>query len=340
MDARSYAKIYRTYNASLEQKENTTDIDTPPSLTGKVNFVKWKKQAENYFSSVFNPVGVALMYVIRKDDQPPSAGTALLTLKDKRVACTPLCGEGYKQDNERVWTLLQQAIINGPGWPYICKFAKTKNGRMAWKSLLGHFMSDGVMSNEKKKAYDAISSTKYRGETAKFGFEQFVGTLQDLFEILAEYGEPVAESKKVRDFLDAIQVSNSHITSGMAYIQGNCAYLEDFKAASDYLAAIVKNQKDSLTRRGVSAFGRQRGGRGRNGRGKRPRIHTNNYPPKEWDKLTPEEQKMVQKLRREQKEDRSSKRKTAAARLDKDKEPKSDNNAGTQMCCKKAKKTE
>ena len=113
-------------------------------------------------------------------------------------------------------------------------------------------MSDGALSEEKKRAYSTITTAKYSGESARHNFETYVGQLQNSFEVLAEYDEPVAEAKKVSDFLDGMKGdTNSNIAAAIAHVNGSPTMLEDFTAASDYIATIVSRNKDTLKRREI-----------------------------------------------------------------------------------------
>ena len=90
--------------------------------------------------------------------------------------------------------------MNGSGWLFIRSFAKGKNGRKPWKALAKHYLGAGPVSTEKQKAYATIKSAKYTGESARYTFETYVSSLQNAYETLAEFDEPVAEAKKVQDF--------------------------------------------------------------------------------------------------------------------------------------------
>ena len=69
---------------------------------------------EAYLWGLSNSSGVPLVYVVRTDDNPPVTQEEFPSLKAKLVACTEHDGEGFAADNEQVWSIMQEAIMNGP----------------------------------------------------------------------------------------------------------------------------------------------------------------------------------------------------------------------------------
>ena len=55
---------------------------------------------------------------------------------------TRLAGNFYKDDNAKVYQLLQGFLVGTPGYNYIHNLARTKNGRGAWLSLRAHYEGD------------------------------------------------------------------------------------------------------------------------------------------------------------------------------------------------------
>ena len=285
---------------------------------------------------MFNDIGVLLIYFLRDNDFCALPDTVFESLEEKRIACTPHKGRGFTVDNTRVWVILQPLLINGGGYSYVRPYEKKKDGRKAWKALLKHYMGDGPIGTEKSQAYDSINNARYTGESSRFTFEDFVSNLQNAFFTLAEYGEPVAEGKKVKDFVDKIQVTNQAVTSALAHVQADPAMLEDFARASDYVAKIVQRNKTALTRRNVKSFDtKKKGKKGKDKKGqKKPKVELRSYSKKEWQSLSAEDQDKVRKLREEAKK----KRKLAALEKDDSSDSDSDTNAGNQMSRKKSKK--
>ena len=78
-------------------------------------------------------------------------------------------------------------------------------------------------------------------------FETYVSTLQNAYETLAEFDEPVVEAKKVQNFNIGIQVTNTYVSAAVANITTNQDMKKNFKPASNYVATTVKNHKGTLS---------------------------------------------------------------------------------------------
>jgi len=59
------------------------------------------------------------------------------------IALAPLIGDAYNRDNTRVYGLIKQLILEGPGCTYIMRHDVTANGGGAWLALKAHFEGDG-----------------------------------------------------------------------------------------------------------------------------------------------------------------------------------------------------
>ena len=164
--------------------------------------------------------------------------------------------------------------MNGPGWDYIRSFGRGKNRQKAWKFLIKHYLGTGPISTEKRKAYAAIMATKYTGESSRFTFETYVSMLQNAYETLAEFDEPVAEAKKVQDFLDGIQVTNIYVSAAVANVTTNQDMKENFTDASNYVVTIVQNHKGTLSKRRISKLERKK----RQDKKKKLKLDAKNYP--------------------------------------------------------------
>jgi hypothetical protein len=122
----------------------------------------------------------------------------------------------------------------GPAWTWIQDYEKKRDGRGAWMALQAHF--EGVSGQIRLKA--------------------------------AAYCEPVAETKKVKDFLDGI--TEPSLQPVRYTIAGFPHLMNNFTEAANYISQIIDfNRKTESITRQVSATGTVgRGGRGHGGRGR------------------------------------------------------------------------
>jgi hypothetical protein len=121
------------------------------------------------------------------------------------IALAPLVGPSFQRDNAKVYGIVKQLVLEGPGRTYILGFDTAADGRGAWQALRDHFEGDGFRNRNVEEAYSTLEHLSYEGEKRGFTFEKFVERHMDCFLELARFNEPMLESKKVRDFLNRIK---------------------------------------------------------------------------------------------------------------------------------------
>jgi hypothetical protein len=176
----------------------------------------------------------------------------------------------YDEDNRAVFDSLKSRLIHGPAWTWIQDLDARRDGREVWKALNAHFEGVGSQIRMKTAVYASIKRAEYK-DAKNFDFELYKRIHTQAHADLKCYGEPVPETKKVKDFLDSItELSLQPIKYTIA---GFPNLMNSVVEASNYIGQIIDLNKktDSITRHvsGVSSGGRDgRGrGRGRQGRG-------------------------------------------------------------------------
>jgi hypothetical protein len=93
-------------------------------------------------------------------------------------------------------------VVDGPGWVFVRRFDKAKDGRSAVLALQGQ--AEGVsakLTRKAKQVYASITSVTFRGQCRGFTFANYVTVHQEAHNELFDLEEPMSESKKVTDFL-------------------------------------------------------------------------------------------------------------------------------------------
>ncbi len=128
---------------------------------------------ETYLSQLKGSGRVALNYDIRKNPIPVP-GTIFWIDAEQAVAIAPLIGDQYNRDNAKVYGILKQLCLEGPGRSYILDFDHAKDGRGAWLAMFNHFEGDSYRNHAKLEAYNTLNTIHYDGEKKGFTFEKFV----------------------------------------------------------------------------------------------------------------------------------------------------------------------
>jgi hypothetical protein len=126
----------------LQEDEATGERESIAKLPDKFKQPsQWRVFAElveTYLSPLKGSGHVALNYVIRKL-AVPIPGTIYETDAEQAVAIAPLVGEQYNRDNAKVYGILKQLCLEGPGRSYILDFDRAKDGRGAWLAMYNHY---------------------------------------------------------------------------------------------------------------------------------------------------------------------------------------------------------
>ncbi len=90
----------------------------------------WKVFAEaleTYLGQLLGFGATPLKYVIRKQAVPiPNA--VYMTEQEQKVATLPLIGPTFDRDNAKVYGIIKQLVLEGPGRSYVIPFDKEANG--------------------------------------------------------------------------------------------------------------------------------------------------------------------------------------------------------------------
>jgi hypothetical protein len=197
---------------------------------------------ETYFSHLRGSGRIPLHYVIRKNTVP-TPNAVYDTELEENIAIAPLVGNDFQRDNNRVYGIIKQLVLEGPGRSYILPFDKTSDGRAAWLSLTAHFEGESYRNRNVEEAYATLESLHYEGEQRGFTFEKFVKKHNKAYLELERYGEPVLETKKVRDFIR--RINSPELTAAVQQVKANPIYLADFQQTVNYIALSVTQVKPS-----------------------------------------------------------------------------------------------
>ena len=134
------------------------------------NWKVFSEAMETYLGQLLGSGRVPLQYVIRTDAiADPQA--MYVTPQTHLVAIAPLVGDSFNRDNAKVYGLIKQLILEGPGQTYIMRCNTDTSGRGAWNALRAHFEGDGFRNRNVEHAYSTLEILVYEGEKKGFTFE-------------------------------------------------------------------------------------------------------------------------------------------------------------------------
>jgi hypothetical protein len=207
---------------------------------------------------------------------------------------------------------LKPLVVDGPGWAFVRRFDKAKDGRAAVLALRAQAEGPAAEQVRIAKAYASISTAVYRGQRRGFKFSDYVTLHQEAHNELFDLKETLSETKKVRDFLKGIQ--DPTLVVGKTVVLSDPAKLMDFELCQQYLSTLVENTSVQVkTERNVSSAHRNGGGGEGSPNGSLvDRIKGGQYSSEQFKSLTKEEKDRVARYREESKKKKSAKKKSKA----------------------------
>jgi len=309
-------------------KKDGDDTKDPPKLTSMTGWPTWVELFTTYLSQHRSVVaGTPLVYIIRdNDDVTPEdlARNDWDSIDDDLVATSILEGETFIRDNKRVFDILKPFVMEGPGWPFVQPLNRKRDGRAAFKALKSQAEGRSAIATRKAKAYAMVATALFTGK-GKFSFDQYVGKHQQAHNELLFLEEPVAETKKVTDFLAGIR--DPKLETAIQTCMGDEQKLTDFELCQQYFKTIVENTKTRTKPpsdiREISKVGIVKDKKKAKQKKSKPHaddnspsgipIHSGQYSAKDYNKLKPFEKLKVRQLREEAKKREKSDARNIAA---------------------------
>jgi len=247
-------------------------VKQPDPFKKETKWKQWKESMLTYLHSKSGQANIPLAYIVREFDQPNYA-KVYTTVHDQLVECAILHGPEYHINNGLVYDLLQSLTVNGPAWAWINAFQRTRDGKNAWKSLIGYYEGDSAKTRSKQECYDSIAKANYQGPRRNFDFSSYVAIHQTTHQDFIRLNKPIPENKKVRDFLNGI--TDPQCANIKLYVLSNTTYMNDFHEMVNYVASAIDmtTKNTSTSARQISELNRSNNqsnghGHGRGGRGK------------------------------------------------------------------------
>ena len=189
------SQLYSSSNQA-DSNENEDDEVTLPKLKGSTNWIDFRDKFLIKLSKLKNKRLISLSYLI--DESPRRVGHANanyvelgevdFNLPDLFLTEPVHFGPVYKTDNKRLWSLLEDSLVNTTPYNHIAPFERSRDGRRAWISLKGYFEGEDFVQRTQDQAMSTLSNTYYRGETKNFKFEDYTNAHLNAHKKLLQIG--------------------------------------------------------------------------------------------------------------------------------------------------------
>ena len=229
-------------------------IEPPMRFTGTSTIRDFFDSISRYLTYKKGPMGIPVLYVIREDPNLPATdpGFGQPDFGTELATRGRLEGTYFTADNALVWSVLEEACRQTHAWQWIVPFQRTQNGRGAFFSLRGQFMSANMTRELRAKADQIIENARFDGKSKNFSFDKFTARLQKAFLDQGEENQ-LSEERKVEKFLAALHVPNTDWLVGQ--VETNDTLRGSFTETVAFVGAQLRKQnlKDSKARK-ISAL--------------------------------------------------------------------------------------
>jgi len=162
----------KTRTLEDDAREEKDQVAKQPDKFKKASEYKiFTESLDTYLGLLKGTGKIPLKYVIRRD-AVPDPDAVYLSEYEQRVAIAPLAGPEFNRDNSKVYGIIKQMCLEGPGRAYVITFDTAQNGRGAFLALRDHFESDSFCNRSKNEAYATLHTLHYNGEKCGFTFEK------------------------------------------------------------------------------------------------------------------------------------------------------------------------
>lgn len=256
----NYSSVLKGFYVEWEAINEMIQTDPPsvPVLSKHITPIKWM---ESFKDCLFNTYGVRkcpLSYVIRPDvvvepevNAPllpgfaysEGAGSVLQELINRYTHSHPL----FKSDNNKVYSLLEEATRGTIYAPTIKPYSRTKNGRLAWNAIISSHVGTDKWEKIQKEKTTFMMNVKWNGR--QYSLEKFTGLHRASFISLEEAALHInfqlpTEHTRVGYLLDNITSVDPDLRAALANVRANTNNMRnDFEAMVSYILPVCPYAK-------------------------------------------------------------------------------------------------
>lgn len=225
---------FEAYKANRDKGENIKSLER---WTTNHDFDEWDRKVTETLSLIFGRNFAPIAYVIRPD-KPAGWDPAVdaTTEYERLMYQLPLAGMAFEQDNERVFSLIQLAVVQTPAETWIFDAAAARNGRAAMTALRLHYEGEAELDIRATKAQQELDTLVYTNERA-MPFETLITRLNKAYNVLKKQGQEFTDKSKVEQLAKRIKNPSNNITITVAVDIMREAHKADYTAAVQFITA-------------------------------------------------------------------------------------------------------
>ena len=225
---------FEAYKANRDKGENIKSLE---KWTTSHDFDEWDRKVTETLSLIFGRNFAPIAYIIRPDKpagwDPEVDAT---TEYEKLMYQLPLAGVAFEQDNERVFSLIQLAVVQTPAETWIFEAAAARNGRAAMQALRLHYEGEAELDIRATKAQQELDTLVYTNERT-MPFETLITRLNKAYNVLKKHGQEFTDRSKVEQLAKRIKNPTNNVTITVAVDIMREAHKTNYTAAVQFITA-------------------------------------------------------------------------------------------------------
>jgi hypothetical protein len=211
--------VMKNFTVSWKALKDREGGEAPevPKISKTLSIIKWTEAFTDFLHRKIGVCMIPLAYVVRAVVVPP-APTALTTNLPYSVEHGSVEGEMiarashthplFRDDNSRVYYLLEEATRGTTYAPSIKPFQRAKDGRGTWNSLITQYAGDNKWQSELTKQDELLHNRQWKGQS-NFSLEKVIAQHCNANVSMRQSAEHVKfqlpnEQTRVTYLLDAI----------------------------------------------------------------------------------------------------------------------------------------
>ena len=260
----NYSNVLKSFHIENEALSTLSDESKPdvPLLHKNQTPLKWIESFKDCLFRTYGIRGCPLLYVVRDDanvtpevDDPLALGFAYGesgSVLDELIARLTHTDPLYKSDNATVYSLLEEATRGSVYASTIKPYARKKDGRSAWMSMVSSHAGKDKWEQLQKDRTKFMMNSKWNGRT--FSLEKFTGLHRTSFVQLQEAALHVnfqlpTEHTRVGYLLDNMENSDPDLRAAIASIRINTNGMRDnFEDSVAFLLPVDPYSKNRSTK--------------------------------------------------------------------------------------------
>lgn len=301
------AKFLRAIKLAYDRKEirdKEKDAHEAQLKTASPGKLKDEKIWEDWLTGLHTTLtlmrgvtDVPLSYVIRRD-VTPKEGEVYESFDEECIAKAPLTGPAFDADARSVHLVIKPLVVGENAEQWIQSGFKKKNGRDDLFKLMAHYQGEGNSSRRIHVAEQMWNTLHYRNERA-LAFATFISKAQKMMNIYFRNDEAKPMAAQVRWLLDRVQ--DPTLTATVASLNVDVEkdpqhLIWDFNKCANHIANQIRKKTSTENVKNISGVNAKTGS-GRNGIYKDGEVYTGTYTGAEWQALSSEDRSTIIKAR-------------------------------------------